>query len=156
MLSQIPSNGRLARKGKGRFTLEGDNFYTPLKRWAVTGDSRWSGLADIETTLTAAFEYVRLLIDSKHMKEYQEHVASADESALMSDNARTAYIQLKNIERELGRCIIGLRNLKDTTYSSDADMVNNLEVQLQKVEDHRDDINRRFPNIVEDVDTVIV
>lgn len=124
VLSQIPSNGRLRRIGHGKFTLEDDGFLVPLKR-LLYRDSRQSALKDIEATLNGTFEFVRLLLDSKHLKNAVEDG---------NTEARTIVMQLNNIFRELSKSQIGLRNLRET-YSGDANAVAKLDWYMERTEE---------------------
>ncbi len=126
VLSQIPSNGRIRRIGHGRFTLEEDGFLVPIKR-LLYRDSRNSGIKDVESTLNGTFEFIKLLLDSKHLKRANGTEGNSDESRVVAS-------QLTNLYREMGKSIIGLRNLK-STYSNDANAVAKIDWCIERMEE---------------------
>lgn len=151
IISQIPRNGRIRRTEKGRYTLEDDKFYTPFRRF-LCRDGRESTMSDIEATLAGTFDYVMLLLDCKHVTDPRRDVSNRVASDVI-DEARIKFTQVANLYRELGRSVLGLRNLKETTYCFDAVMVAKIEWAIERIQEQRRDMCGRFPTLsAEDLD----
>lgn len=154
ILSQIPNNGRIRRLEKGRYTLEDDRFFTPFRRF-VYGDSRKTSINDIEATLSSAFDYIKLLLDSKHATGVTRATREGSRNASPAttdgqDESRTIYSQIGNIYKELGRSMAGLKNLKESTYAGDADMVAKIEWAIERIDEQREEIVAKFPALAVD------
>jgi len=105
--------------------VESTSFWTPLKRWLFTGDSRDTTLNFLSSTIDRSFEIVAATI---HNKNVSEQIFAA------------------NILQDLMTSVRGLRSVQKT-YADDKLIVCEIEVLVQNIQGKLFEIQRSHPQL---------
>lgn len=122
IIGMVPKNGKLCIR-KGHLCLDTPDQVQFVRRW-VQGDSRDCTLMHVKNTINSAFKISRFLINMP-----------------VPTSSYMTYWTLDRLLTEMGQCEIGLQNLK-TTYSIDSMMVANLEVLLDRLTAHEQEMSK--------------
>lgn len=128
ILGNVQKNGRIARSYDGIISIEGDNFYQPLKRF-LTSDSRKQAIHEISSIMNECAEIMNHISSSKMMNV---ELAQTEEFFKGCENLNILLKEMKGAK-------IGIENLK-FTYGDDINIVSQIDVIILK-----------FSNIIRDL-----
>jgi hypothetical protein len=140
IISKIPENVKLSKNIDGDISLEGNFFYTPIKR-LLFGDSRDKSISYINEYIEEAIEFSKNIIENSVFINNINHIDITNYYDNTSDFIKK-FNTLKNINSELKNCISGLINIKnnyhnDTTVSSKIDIIINKIHNFNQIIEHK-------------------
>lgn len=120
ILGNVQKNGRIARSYDGIITIEGDNFYQPIRRF-LSSDSRRQAIHEITSIMNDCITTTKNIIGSKSMNM---ELAHTEEFFKGCEN-------LSIILKEMKGARVGIENLK-FTYADDINIVSQIDVIILK------------------------
>ena len=136
IISQIQRNGKVRRVKDGHITLEDIGVFISFKRLFL-GDGRIQTVSDLSSIFNDAFLILKSLLASEFI--HQRHGSSA------TDQDREIYDKITTLYENLNKSVIGLENLKNTTYKTDVIIVASLEEMIRKIKVQTSEVLRKMP-----------
>lgn len=143
ILARIPHNGRIRTSISGDIELEPESALNPVTR-KLSSDSRRKALRDIQRIIKQAFEHADGILRSKYLNVYDITDKPTDTDI---DQHQEECRRLRYLGNEMTRCIIGLNNLKGTTYKDDASFGAEVELIVRDIKDKINQINSRLERL---------
>lgn len=133
ILSSIPQNGRISSSissSTSSIKLEDENSTIAWIRRFMSPDSRKKAVRDIKAIIERAVNFMDTLVNSKYINIYETN-KEPSESEL--DRHLEDMHHLITLSTELKHSIIGIGNLKETTYRNDTSINAEMEIILTEV-----------------------
>src|SRR6478609_5000613 len=162
IIAQVPRSRRLKTTADGKFNLEENTIFVPLKRtyrWFSYGEGRNKLISDLKALNGDIRAQIRLLLSSKYLdndtgKDGKDG-KDGREKYHDSDEKRGVLEQLACIHRELNRSITGFENLKGT-YSSDISISSELEHIIDQVRLFIKEIEQKVPDVADNLSAIMI
>jgi len=145
IIGRIPPGGRLCVHTNGTFVIESDNrWMTTLKRF-LKGDSRVHCMDTVSKVINNAFILSQFYENHRFMdlNILKENVFNENAEMIIIENKRLIE-KLQRIQRELNGARVGIVNLRDTTYSDDAEIFVILDIIIGEIDNRVSTIENKL------------
>ena len=143
ILSKIPQNGKIRTSSTGCIELEPESSFNSVMRTLFT-DSRRKALRDIHNVMIQAFEHTDGILKSKYINIYDLVSRPSDADI---DTHQEECRKLRYLGNELTKSIIGLNNLKKTTYKDDVSFGADIDIVIRDIKSRVLSINSRLSRL---------